>query len=112
MHPPWPGSIWLAKLRVARADGWQITISDPVQTACLQTVDYFLWAVQRFYEIRVNQVTGEAIREDRFLNMLWPQIGEIHDQDFEPAWGTHWTGANPLTLDARFGEPAKKKKKL
>jgi len=95
----------------ARADGWQITISDPVQTACLQAVDYFLWAVQRFYEIRVNQATGEEIREDRFLNMLWPQIGEIHDQDFGPAWGTHWTDANPLTLDARFGEPAKKKKK-
>lgn len=93
------------------ADGWTITISDPTQTVCLQAVDYFLWAVQRFYEIRVNQSTGEQMREDRFLKMLWPQIGEIHDQDFGPAWGTHWTAVRPLTLEERFNKPVRKKKK-
>lgn len=55
-------------------DAWNIVISDPKQTTCLQAVDYFLWAVQRFYEVRVHAETGEEVREDRFLNMLWPQI--------------------------------------
>lgn len=90
--------------------GWNISISDPTKTVCLQAVDYFLWAVQRFYEIRIDR-SGQEKHEDRYLSMLWPQIGEIHDQNFGPKWGTHWTDANPLTLDARFGEPAKKKKK-
>ena len=33
--------------------------------------DYFLWALQRHYE------RGES----RYLKSLWPQVGEIHDQD-------------------------------
>lgn len=31
-------------------DAWRITVSDPGTEACLQAVDYFLWAVQRCYE--------------------------------------------------------------
>lgn len=75
-------------------DDWNIVISDPKQTVCLQAVDYFLWGVQRFYERR----------EDRYLNMLWPQIGEIHDLDFGPTRGTFYTNQRPLTLADRFGE--------
>ncbi len=80
---------------------WRIIISDPKQTVCLQAVDYFLWGVQRFYERR----------EDRFLNMLWPQIGEIHDLDFGPPQGTFYTNKRPLTIKDRFGEREDKKKK-
>lgn len=83
---------------------WDITISNPETTVCLQAVDYFLWAVQRFYEARVHPATGEEIREERFLKMLWPQVGEIHDLDFGPAQGTFFTGQKPLTLEERFGE--------
>lgn len=83
---------------------WDIAISNPETTVCLQAVDYFLWAVQRFYEARVHQTTGEEIREERFLKMLWPQIGEIHDLDFGPAQGTFFTAQRPLTLEERFGE--------
>ena len=92
-------------------DAWNITISNPEKTVCLQAVDYFLWAVQRFYEVRRNPQTGEEVREDRFLNMLLPQIGEIHDLDHGPTQGTFYTAQQPLTIADRFGEKATKKKK-
>ena len=75
-------------------------------------MDYFLWALQRFYEVRHHKETSEEIREDRFLNMLWPQIGEIHDLNFGPARGTFFTTQRPLTLEDRFGNKRRKKKKL
>ena len=92
-------------------DAWDISISNPKETICLQAVDYFLWAVQRFYEVRRHPKTGEEIREDRFLQMMWPQIGEIHDLNFGPAQGTHFTAQRPLTIEERFGERGRKKKK-
>jgi len=93
-------------------DAWQITISNPQKTVCLQAADYFLWALQRFYEVRRHPQTSEEIREDRFLNMLWPQIGEIHDLNFGEARGTFFTAQLPLTLEERFGKKRRKKKKL
>lgn len=92
-------------------DAWNIVISDPKQTVCLQAVDYFLWAVQRFYEARMHAETGEIVREDRFLKMLWPQIVEIHDLDFGPSQGTFFTKQKALTLEERFGSKGRKKKK-
>ena len=93
------------------ADVWAIRLSIPRETVCLQAVDYFLWAVQRFYEVRRHPETGEEIREDRFLNMLWPQIGEIHDLDFGPPEGAFFTRQRPLTLDGRFGGDGKRKRR-
>lgn len=92
-------------------DVWRIIISNPRETVCLQAADYFLWAVQRFYEVRRHPATGEEIREDRFLQMLWPQIGEIHDLDFGPLHGTFFTAQRPLTMTERFGSSGRKKKK-
>jgi len=37
----------------------------------LQAVDYFLWAVQRFFE------RGE----DRFIELIWPKVHWVHDLD-------------------------------
>ncbi len=91
-------------------DAWEIIISNPKETVCLQAVDYFLWAVQRFYEVRRHPTTGEEIREDRYLKMLWPQIGEIHDLDFGADYGTYFTAQRPLTLEERFGGSGRKKK--
>ncbi|MCI0390435.1 MAG: DUF3800 domain-containing protein [Acidobacteria bacterium] len=91
-------------------DAWSIVISNPKETVCLQAVDYFLWALQRFYEVRRHPRTGEEIREDRYLNLLWPQIGEIHDLDFGPVYGTYFTAQHPLTLEKRFGGSGRKKK--
>ena len=41
---------------MTRSINWNVTISDPVNTVCLQAADYFLWALQRFYEVRTNAV--------------------------------------------------------
>ena len=92
--------------RRADADDWKIEISDPHRDVCLQAVDYFLWAVQRFYEPRTHPGTGEIIHEDRFLKMLWPQIGELHDLHFGPSTGTFFTGEAIPTVEARFPDHA------
>lgn len=94
-----------------KKDDWRITVSNPQDTTCLQAVDYFLWALQRFYEPRRNETTGESLRTDRFLNLLWAQVAEIHDLDFGPTRGTFFGPQNPLTLATRFPEKALKQKK-
>jgi len=80
----------------------EVRCSTPRLDAGLQAVDYFLWALQRFCEKR----------EDRFLSVLWPQVGEITDLDFSsPSIGrkpTFWNLKLPLTIEARFDPPKKK----
>ncbi len=49
----------------------EVVSSTPINCPGLQSVDYYLWALQRFYERH----------EDRFLDLIWPQVGEIHDLD-------------------------------
>ncbi len=92
-------------------EAWEIEVSTPKNNACLQAVDYFLWAVQRFYEPRVDPKTGASMREERFIKLLWPQIGEIHDLHFGPSYGTYFNKQKPLTLDERFTDGKRKKKK-
>ena len=101
-------------------NSWTIKVSNPTQTVCLQAVDYFLWAVQRFYEVKrdvgtqmpiIDAKIQMPIREDRFVRMLWPQIGEIHDLNLGPSQGTFFTARRPLTLAERFPAVAQKKKK-
>ena len=83
-------------------DLWKLQISNPKLTPCLQAVDYFLWAVQRFYEPRSHPQTGEVIREDRFLKLLWPQMGEIHDLNFGGPAGTFYKSDFLPTTELRF----------
>jgi hypothetical protein len=101
-------------------DAWRITVLNSKDEPCLQAVDYFLWALQRFYEVKwdpkakkkaLNSSSGQLIREDRFLNAIWPQVGEIHDLHFGPPHGTFFTAREPLLLDQRFPPPKQKKKK-
>jgi hypothetical protein len=92
-------------------DVWNITVSDPKRTVCLQAVDYFLWALQRTYEVRRHPQTGEEIREDRYLKLLWSQIAEVHDLHFGPSQGTFYGPQNTLGIEARFGKPTGKIKK-
>jgi len=59
--------------------------------AGLQAVDYFLWALQRFYERK----------EDRFLNFLWPAFRLVRDDDDRRnKYGEYYTQKKPLTLAA------------
>lgn len=69
-----------------------IISSTPANTVGLQAVDYYLWALQRFYERR----------EDRFLELIWPQVGEIHDLDRLAGGkrGVFYTKRKPLNLAA------------
>jgi len=63
----------------------------------LQAVDYFLWAVQRFYELGWNTEEG-----DRFLHLIWPKVAAIHDLDDlrnSPLGETYWPD-RPLTVEA------------
>ena len=64
----------------------------PTKTGQSQAVDYYLWALQRFYERR----------EDRYLELIWPHVGEIHDWDrvAEGRRGVIYTKQKPLTLAA------------
>jgi hypothetical protein len=92
-------------------DAWQTVITNPRETICLQAADYFLWALQRFYEPRIHPETGEITHEVRYLNAVWPQVSQIHDLHFGPTHGTFFTPSNPLTLESRFGPKPPKKKK-
>lgn len=89
-----------------RRGTWHIEVSNPEQTNCLQAVDYYLWAVQRFYEQK----------EDRFLKLMWPQIGEIHDLHIgKRKSGTFFKGDELPTLETAFPrkwEPKKKKPRI
>ncbi len=100
--------------RRSNPDAWTITVQPSKDNPCLQAVDYFLWALQRFYEVKWNAATKQpqldsktelVIREDRFLNAVWPQVGEVHDLHFGPAHGTFFTSPNPLKLTERFPPP-------
>lgn len=58
----------------------------------LQAADYFLWALQRFYERH----------EERFVTLLWPLVSLVHDVDDtrEARYGVYYTRKKPLTLAA------------
>jgi hypothetical protein len=67
----------------------EVSARFPSQQAGLQAVDYYLWALQRFYE------KGE----ERYVQMLWPQVGEIHDLDHveEGRRGVFFLKSKPLS---------------
>lgn len=70
----------------------EVISSTPPKCVSLQAVDYYLWALQRFYERR----------EERFLESIWHQVGEIHDLDriADGKRGVFYTKKRPLNLAA------------
>jgi hypothetical protein len=54
-----------------RSDAIHIVPSTPPQSAGLQAVDYFLWALQRHYERR----------EGRYVELIWDKVVEVDDMD-------------------------------
>jgi hypothetical protein len=75
---------------------FEIDCSKPAERAGLQAVDYCLWALQRHYE------KGES----RYLEYLWPQVGEIHslDEIAEGRVGVLYGQRRPMAWDT--GEQA------
>lgn len=76
----------------------EIIPSIPATYAGLQAADYFLWALQRFYERK----------EDRFLKLMWPRLRLVMDIDDkrENRCGAWYTQNKPLTraaLEGRWG---------
>ena len=81
---------------------WHVSVSDPTAATPLQAADYFLWALQRLYERR----------ESRFLDMMWPQVGEIRDLHLGDAAGVFFRRDNRLAVEKvfprRYGRRRKK----
>jgi hypothetical protein len=69
----------------------EIAALHPSESAGLQAVDYFLWALQRMYERH----------DDRFFAPLVPHYGIVMDLDDtrRRRYGEWYTAANPLTLE-------------
>jgi hypothetical protein len=69
----------------------EITASTPQRTACLQAVDYLLWALQRVFE------RGE----DRFWDFVSDKASLVHDVDdiHVKEYGVYYTRENPLTAE-------------
>jgi hypothetical protein len=92
--------IALETARKRFSEKWKIISSATIQAvACysresagLQAADYFLWALQRFYE------RGE----DRYLEYLWPSFRLVRDIDDTRRYkyGEYYTQKKPLTLAA------------
>lgn len=72
----------------------------PRQSAGLQAVDYFLWALQRLYERN----------EERYWEFIWSSVSLVHDIDDtrNHEYGEYYSRRTPLTLAAR----AKKKPEI
>jgi len=70
-----------------------VLASKPENIASLQATDYFLWALQRFYE------RGES----RYLDYLWPSFRLVRDIDDtrENKYGEYYTQKKPLTKAAQ-----------
>jgi hypothetical protein len=93
-----------AALETARSNfrrSWGVQGSGPIdvcamtarQSAGLQLVDYFLWALQRLYE------RGDG----RYWEYVWPSVSLIHDVDDvgHNDYGEYYTQKNPLTTAVR-----------
>ncbi len=81
-----------SKRKTSEAATLNVTVCLSHERAELQAVDYFLWALQRFYERR----------EDRYVELLWPAFRLVHDVDDtrESQHGAEYTQKRPLTLAA------------
>ncbi len=70
----------------------KVSVARPKQSAGLQAVDYFAWALQRLYE------RGE----DRYVEYLWGAFRLVQDIDDrrKAGYGVHYTQKKPLDAAA------------
>jgi len=85
-----------------------VSYSAPANNGGLQAVDYFLWALQRFYEF---EQTDKRETECRYMQMIHQLTGEINDLDhvLDGKRGVLWGPTRPLILAARRPDPGAKK---
>lgn len=83
---------YFRKWGVMGTGGIRVQAAYPKEHGGLQAADYFLWALQRFYERR----------EDRYLAVIWPKVRLVMDIDNVPG-GEWYSQEKPLTL-ASFQE--------
>lgn len=91
----------LERTRHQFSQRWGITSNAPIniyplassQCPQLQATDYFLWALQRYYERR----------EERYVDFIWSKVSLIHDLDDyrKDHYGIFYTQKNPLILLAK-----------
>lgn len=74
----------------------EIVASTPPETAGLQAVDYFLWALQRHYERE----------ESRYVELIWDKVVEIDDMDriADGRRGVVYNKKRPLVVDPGASE--------
>jgi hypothetical protein len=60
----------------------------------------------------IDRSSGLVIREDRFLNAMWPQVGEIHDLHFGPPHGTFFYSEGTSALGPAIPASEGKKEKV
>jgi hypothetical protein len=75
----------------------RVSAESPSRCKALQAADYFLWALQRFYERH----------EDRYLTYLWPRFRLVDDMDdtHQNRYGEYYSKERPLTRAALEGRP-------
>jgi hypothetical protein len=85
--------IFEKQYRMKPPNAWRVRPSVPPMEAGLQAVDYFLWAVQRFFE------RGE----ERFVELIWPKVHWVHDLDRieDGHRGVRYDKNRPLSLAER-----------
>lgn len=66
----------------------RVTAAQSSQQACLQAVDYLLWALQRHY----------ARQESRYLEMMWNKVSLVHavDETDKAPYGVYYSKTKPL----------------
>lgn len=74
---------------IQSASGFSVVPKQTKLAPCLQATDYFLWALQRYYERH----------EDRYIEFLWSKVRLVHDMDDTRRhnYGEYYTRKKPLS---------------
>lgn len=82
------GSRFAHKWNRPMSSNIQVRESSPIADTALQATDYFLWALQRYFERQ----------ESRYLELVWPQVALVHavDQTHRAPYGEYYTKKKPL----------------
>jgi hypothetical protein len=83
------------KWNIASKATIHVVATTPSAQPGLQAVDYYNWALQRFYERR----------EERYMEYLWSSFRLVMDIDdlHQQRYGAYYTKRKPLTLAALEG---------